>query len=349
MRMRALRGRRMALAAAGLLVAGALTGCRNGGAPFAYSGVARGDIGMAPTSPAFAQVAAGQRMAADPKGHVTFVTSSPVPAGSTEMMAPGTPLTMMSGQPIVGSGGVVYPVGYTQSGQIIMAAPAMNMPVHHMSAPTMSMPTPSGPTMPTVSAPAVTMPTSVPTSGTSGQPMLLLIQGPNGPQYVIAEVLGAAPTAAAPIIPAPTPAAPAPIIPPPTVMPAAAPAPASSGTPFPATTPVTLPAIPNPEPAATPTFDPPPPVNVSAPMLPPIPPAPTDSGKKAPDRLPPGVNAKPPAGPVLPVVHAPEPMLGTFPAAPAKVPAPTTKLPSATGAVEGDIPPAPIFVPAPPR
>jgi hypothetical protein len=334
----------VALAAAGLLAAGALTGCRNGATPFAYSGVARGDIGMAPTSPAFAQVAAGQRLAADPKGHVTYMTS-PMPAGSTEMMAPGTPLTMtqMTGQPIVGSGGVVYPVGYTHGGQMIMAAPTTGMQQVH----TMPMtPTQTGPVMPTSAPQPTGMPTGAATFGPGGQ-MLLMIQGPNGPQYAIAEVLGPVTAAPQPMMPAPAPAAPTAVVPPPIVMPAAAPAMTSSGTPFAATTPP--PAMPVPEPVVAPTIEPPVPASVAAPILPPIPPAPSDTGKKAPDPLPPGVNVKPPAGPVLPVVHAPEPMLGTFPAAPSKAPSRTSKLPPATGAVEGDIPAAPIFVPAPPR
>src|SRR5215207_7813674 len=118
---RAPRRRRPAvLAAAGLLAAGALTGCKTG-APYAYTGVTRGDAGAVPMSPAFAHVAAGQKMPADLKfvpGAPTIVIPSgaamPPADGQSVTTAPGTPMIMApmpAGQPLVGSGGVVYPAG----------------------------------------------------------------------------------------------------------------------------------------------------------------------------------------------------------------------------------------------
>jgi hypothetical protein len=347
------------LAAAGLLAAGALTGCQSG-APYAHTGVARGDMGYVATSPAFAQVAAGHRLAADPKGAVTLLASSPMSSGQHELVAPGTHLAMtqMTGQPVVGSGGVVFPIGYVHAaGQVMM--PGSTTPGTSMSMPasssTMTMASPQPMMMSSHPMPAIP-----PAAGATGQQMLLLVQGPNGPQYLIAEVLGQ------PMMAMPAPATAPMVMPAPGIVPAAAPpAPSSPATPTTGTTPFAAaaplpapvvappaatpvlpelpPTTPAPDTAPAPTFNPPPPTAIPLPPLPP-PPAP-DAGVKAPDPLPPGVSGKPPAGPVLPVKHAPEPSLGTFPTPPTPSPTPSAKLPPATGAVEGDIPEAPIFLP----
>src|SRR4051794_34831851 len=54
---------RRLLAAAGVLTAGALSGCQTPGGQYAHAGVSRGDLmGTAPLSPAFAQVNAGRHL-----------------------------------------------------------------------------------------------------------------------------------------------------------------------------------------------------------------------------------------------------------------------------------------------
>jgi hypothetical protein len=338
MRNRAHRVRRRAvLAAAGLLAAGALTGCKAGGMPFAYAGVARGDVGCVPASPALAHAAAGQHMDLKfvPGAPTTILPSCPgVPGGDgmTMTASPGAPMAsapLPPGPPVVGSGGLVYPVGSAPTtGQVTPAsAPGPSLPSPGMS--TVAAPAPA--VMPFQSVPTMVAQSgaSLPTYNPSavGQQMILLVNGPNGPQYVIAEVMGSAP--------APVPAMPMPVTPAASTMPAA---PTAMNTPM---TPATFATAPEPLPA--PTFTAPPPAAIPMPALPPAPaPAvvPVDMGAKAPD-------AKPPAGPVLPASGTSAPSLGSFPPPPAPGQFRAAKLPAATGVTDDDIPAAPAFVPAP--
>jgi len=309
--------------------AGLLSGCQTAGSQFANPGVARGDGSTATvvTSPAFAQVAAGQNLV--PVSHPTVMPGR-IPmsaAGQPQMMLSSVPTftgqPMVVGPAVMGSGGLVYPVAYVPAG----SQPMMTTQVMSSSAGTVAT---SQPVMMS-SVPVM------PAAGTAGQPTLSVVHGPNGLQYVITEVVGPAPpasaaTAAPAALPQPAPAsvAPAPE--------AVAPAPA-----------IEFPAEP-------PTFRAPPPTSIP---LPPIPPAPTPlpatgppeaAAPMAPAPLPPAVGAKPPTGAVLPASNVSGPSLGSFPPVPTVTlpPAPAAaKLPPATGVADDDIPPAPVFVPVP--
>jgi hypothetical protein len=313
MRNRAPRGRRRAaLAAAGLLAAGALSGCQSGSAPYAYSGVARGDVGLVPTSPAFAQVAAGQRFPADLKyvpGAPTTVIPSPrsVPADC---------------QPVVGSGGVVYSASRSPgagSGSMPGAATAPGSPGLMAASSTVALPT--VPTVASVPAPAG--------AWTGGQQTILLVNGPNGPQYVIAEVLGSAPA------------------PMPNTSVAPATTAVTNGPPAASAPPTPLPTVASVAPidrAPAPTFNPPPPPAI--PMPPPLPtPAPAvvpvEISRKTPDPLPPAI--KSPPDPVLPVSAESGPSPDSSPPGTFR----PAKLPKATAVTDDDIPPAPAFLPVP--
>jgi len=293
MRNRAPRGRRRAvLAAAGFLAAGALTGCQTG-PPYAYSGVARGDIGTVPTSPAFARVAAGQKMPADfkyiPGAPIVVIPSAPAtpaPDAHSIPTSAGTPL--ISAQPVVGSGGVVYPAGG--------AVP--------------------GPSIPAMSGQAV-VPLALYTPSSVGQQTILLVNGPNGPQYVIAEVMGSAP--------APVPMTGAAVTPAGTVMPAPV---------------VQPPAAVVPDRAPAPTLNLPPPAAIPVPATAPTPaPAvvPVAMGVKAPE---PATGVKAPTGPVVPASGISGPTLESPPG-----PFRAAKSPPAPGIEDEPIPPAPAFVP----
>jgi hypothetical protein len=294
MRNRAPRGRRRAvLTAAGLLAAGALTGCQTG-PPYAYTGVARGDVGACPVSPAFARVAAGQKLPADvkyiPGAPIVVIPSGPVtpaPDAHSITTATGTPLIsapMPSGQPLVGSGGVVYPAG---------GAPQLQA-------------------VPPMSGQAV-VPLALYTPSSVGQQTILLVNGPNGPQYVIAEVMGSAP---APV---------------PTGMPVM---PASTAMPAPAVAP-TIAVVPDQAPA--PTLNPPPPAAIPLPPMPAPAVVPVAMGVKAPE---PAAGVKAPTGPILPASGVSGPNLDSPPA-----PFRAAKSPPAPGIEDEPIPPAPAFVP----
>jgi hypothetical protein len=248
-------------------------------------------------SPAFARVAAGQKMPADlkyiPGAPIVVIPSGPpTPAPDTHSIptSTGTPLIsgpMPSAQPLVGSGGVVYPAGAA-------------MP---------------GPSIPAMSGPAV-VPLALYTPSSVGQQTILLVNGPNGPQYVIAEVMGSAP----------------------------APVPAMTGAPvMPASTVMPAPAVPPtgavvPDQAPAPTLNPPPPAAIPVPPMPPTPaPAvvPVAMGVKAPETV---TGVKAPTGPILPAAGVSVPSLespGPFRAA---------KAPPAPGIEDEPIPPAPAFV-----
>src|SRR4051812_40727878 len=78
---------RRLLAAAGVLTAGALSGCQTPGGQYAHAGVSRGDLmGTAPLSPAFAQVNAGRHL--PPAGTTVGpaeMTSGSMPSGTMVM------------------------------------------------------------------------------------------------------------------------------------------------------------------------------------------------------------------------------------------------------------------------
>ena len=311
------------LAGGGLLAAGLLSGCQGAGTQLVGTWGGRGDSTAAPAtmpaSPAFAQAAAGQGL----------------PAGSQVMMAnrPGQPGMMPVGQPImtqqgfVGPGTLGYPVGY---------APAAGMPQQMMMVPQPQPMMMSAPPMmagPVMSSPTPTLSWGTPTPGAT--PTVSIVQGPNGPQYVITEVFNSPPVGqpAFTVVPTPTPAQVP--IPAPIPLPVQMPVPVVYSTP-----------------PGNPTFNPPPPETIALPTPPampapsPAPPAPI----LAPEVLPPTVSsAKPPtSGAVLPASSVTGPSLGAFPAVPMATPptaGPKLPAPSKTATDDDFIPPAPVFVP----
>jgi hypothetical protein len=315
MRQRALNGRRALWAGAGVFAM--LTGCQGAGTQLVQPGASREPVAMSgamPTSPAFSQVAAGQSL---PMGMRSGGNVMPVAQGQPMVMMnnvptyTGQPVVMnqpiMANQPLVGSGGMVYPVGYTPGGPAPVGQPVMGGQV--MQGPMMSQP-------------AMMMP--------SGTPGLSVIQTPTGPQYV------ATPTELTPTVAAPV------------QVPASVPAPIPGPAPAPAPAPIPGPAPTYAAPAATPSFVAPPPAAIPAPALPAGLPVEAPAFK-APDPLPPTVGAVPTpsaGGAVLPAAASDGPRLGSFPTPPAPTPSGGVKLPPATGAIDDDIPPAPIFVPA---
>ena len=240
--------------------------------------------------------------------------------------------TPVATTPVAGSGGIVYPLNYAPP-----AGPAMLPPTMTVSTPPMMTQQPmmmsiQYPMMPATHHPAPT-----------GQQSLLLINGPNGPQYLIAEVIGQVQSQpAAPVMTAPV--SYAPVIQSPTVMmPAPQPEALAPPTPTPVS-PVVAPASPPaPAPAAAPTLIAPPPAPVPMPAMPPIP-GPVDMSMKTPGSLPAEVNMKAPGGPVLPAVDVSGP---SYPVPPVANAAYGPKLPPASGASDDEIPAAPVFVPAP--
>ena len=293
----ALRLRRAALAAVGV-AAGALAGCKSDcGSQYACHGVARGDMAptsaTSPTSPAFARVAAGQQMARTTVPGRMIGDETVVMTQSTPVFTPQT--STASSTPITGSGGMVYPLNYAPA-----AGPAM-LP------PTMTVPAPQMMTHQTMMMPMqqqMMHPGHHP--GSTGQQSLLLINGPHGPQYLIAEVLGqvqmqpTAPVMTAPVSYAPAAAAPTIVMPAPQPE-ASTPPPAANVAP--ASAPVSPPASP---PAAAPSLVAPPPASVPMPAMPPIP-GPVDTSMKTPGSLPTEVSSKAPSGPVLPAADVSAP------------------------------------------
>lgn len=357
---------RRGLAAAGVLAAGVLTGCHSPN-QFLHTGVARGDsAGSGLSTSMVVRPPVERTLAATPgAGGMMVASADPVQPVTT---MPGTPVADFA--PITNGGDVVF-----QSGSATPTAPAPMPPAPPVTVqvgatlPPPTMPVQPGaiPPMPvqaiTVQATGVTPATqqaaipgtpvtttmampAAPVHGT-GTPILMLIQGPNGPQYVITEVLSVvplpSPTATpAPIpapmpIPASAPAAPmtasAPVRPTP-VMPAAAAMPEPG--PAPVVTPVALPpAEPGspvkPAPDPMPTLTAPPPAAIPTPT-----PSTSPIGMKSPDSLPKTVSLKPSGGPELPP-------MGTDGSAVTQAPGP--KLPPTTGPMEDDIPSAPVFLP----
>jgi hypothetical protein len=314
--------------------AGLLCGCQSTGTQFATPGVARGDMmlgspGQVVTSPAFAQIAAGQQIAA----------RMPTPAAGQPMMMSAVPTytgqPVIVGPPVMGSGGLVYPVAYVPASQLPAGTPTM-MTSSSMAAVPQAMPANTVVQSQPVMLSSVPV---MPAAGTTGQPVITVVNGPNGPQYVITtEVMGSAP-------PAP-PAASAPVV---TVPAAPAPVPAPPAPEVSTPAPIVEPS------GDAPTFTAPPPASVP---MPPIPPAPTPlpagssagepAAPKTPASLPPTVGVKPPNGPVLPAAHAAPPSLGSFPPVPTTTPPATApKLPPPTGVADEEIPAAPVFIPAP--
>jgi hypothetical protein len=310
MQIRAKRLRRAAMAAGAVAAAG-LAGCQSAGTHFAQGGVARGETYA--NSSAVAQKQSSQQMMIAPG---TASGQTMMTAGQPGMMIPGQPLPanqtmMMSGPPMVGSGGTVYPVNYTPAAgpQMMQVMPTNFTP-----------PTMPGPAMmQTQQQVTATLPV---TPGAIGQPTIMLVNGPNGPQYVITEMVSQSPApTGAQMIPAPTmaasttftPAMPAPVMPAPTMptMPAPAmPAPIMPA----ATTPAPVVSAPSALPAPiTPVMTPTAFSDVAPAPLPTPTPTPIASPSPAPTPMPP---------PIVP--------------APAPAPAPTFT------------PPAPINVPTPP-
>jgi hypothetical protein len=323
---------RRSLAAAGVLTAGLLSGCQTGGANYAHTGVARGDAaGSMPTSPAFAQINAGRNLPMTPATGGMMMSSN----GSMAAM-PSNPM-VASGQPVMGSGGMVYPVSYSPTGPTSMHNGTMPIPTTVVQ----QMPTPTAAPAMMSSGSAMPAGTMIPTPAAptgNGQQTLLLIQGPNGPQYVISEVISSTPLPAAggTSVAVPQPGT---VI---TTGPVTMSAPTET---ISAPQPTSAPA-PAPEPVApaAPTFAPPPPVNVPMPSMNPT--APPEISFKAPATLPQTVSANKPTGPVLPVSGTTGPSLGSYPAAPTMTPTSGPRLPAASGVSDDEIPAAPVFLPS---
>lgn len=309
MRNERFRFTRTAWTGAGVLLAGLLTGCQGSGVQ-----VIRGDgTGLPPqasnvNTPAFAQVAAGQNL----------------PTGTNPMVVNRMPTQpLVAGQPVVGSGGAVYPLQGAPHQPMMVAQPQpmlMQPPQQHMM---VAQPQPQ---------PQPTMVQGQP----YGQP-IGIVQTPTGPQYVYAE----APTPGMPVQGAPT----SPIVantPPTTIAP-------PSGVPSVPTPATNVPSYT--APVGHPTFVAPPPTTIPMPNLhipnPTMPAganyAPSEtSGARAPEPLPPTVTVKP-IGVALPNTQPLNPALGGYPTAPALVPTGGVKLPTPTRAVDDEIPDAPIF------
>jgi hypothetical protein len=291
------RRTRTALASAGFLAAGFLTGCQGG--PQIMRGDGTNNVQPITTpmvnSPAFAQVAAGQNL----------------PTGNTQLMAnrmPNQPL--VAGQPVLGSGGAVYPVNGS--------APQPNMV--------------AGPQNPIVMQPAPIV-QAPPQAQGMGQ-IVGVMQTPNGPQYVYAETPAPVPTSPIVTNTPPVTIAPPPIIA--TEQPALT-APPSYNVP---TGPPTFVAPP-------PTTITVPVLNTAAPTTPPSF-APSETSYRAPELLPSTVTMRP-AGVTLPSNTPANPPLGSFPGAPVSPKAPVlqtgVKLPAIGRPVDDDIPDAPSFIP----
>jgi hypothetical protein len=310
-----------------LMFAGAVAvfgaGCQAGSTQFASPFGYRDTMtpSTVPASPAFAQVAAGQHL---PVGAM---------AQRPGMMQGYQPQGMIAGgPPIVGSGGMVYPVGYlpsTSQPQMPMMAghqPMMNHAMQPMQQPMMQQ-TMQQPTMqqgqmhpqmmgsmPVHPHMAGMLPVQSQSPAPS-QPQVTVVQGPNGPQYVYTEVVSSptAPHGAG----LPT-------------------APAGNTTTFEVPLPNTIPApaLPASATVPSPSFAPSESTSVRPPeMLPPLDP----------------IGKAPTNGAMLPAtvpVHSPA--LGTFPATPASnatIPV-GAKLPAPKPATDDDIPPAPVFIPS---
>jgi hypothetical protein len=283
--------------------------------------------GTMPMSPAYAQINAGRNLPMTPASGGMMMSST----GSMAMMPSNQMIA--SGQPIMGSGGMVYPVGYSPAGPMPMHSGTMPIPTTVVQ----SMPTPAA--VPTMMSSSSAMPagTVVPAPAAptgNGQQTLLLIQGPNGPQYVISEVISSTPLSTTPGAPITVPA-------PGTVITTA---PVTTAPAEPMSTPPTV-TIPAPEASvpAAPTFVAPPPVTVPMPSMNPT--ASPEISFKAPATLPQTVAGTKPTGPVLPATGTTGPSLGSFPAAPAMTPASGPRLPTASSVTDDDIPSAPVFLP----
>jgi len=322
MGMRAFKLSRRAVLAASALAAGTLVGCQSTGQQFAQPGVARGDH-KSPTSPAFAQVEAGRQLTNSGRMSPQMaIQNQPTMMSPSMVMASNQ--TGNQGMPVMGSGGMVYPVAYVGSGQ---TTPQQMMPMQSMTQqmmPMQSMPQqgmmtmhsmPQSAMMPAQQSPGIVMPASA----AAGQPLYMIVNGPNGPQYVQVESAPGAGTSMSA-------------------------APGTMSVPTAGQT-ITMSA---PEPAlapspAAPTFIAPPPAFVPTPT---VAPAPIEMSSKPPETLPKSVSAKPPTGPVLPASDTTGPSLGAFPAAPSAAPSVGPKLPHSNGATDDFIPSAPVFLPS---
>ncbi len=164
-----------------------------------------------------------------------------------------------------------------------------------------------------------------------GQATIGIINGPNGPQYVILDGMPGTISmpASSPVIPV----SPPPIVSTPTLTaPQNVPAPIVEANYSP--------------PTGQPTFSPPAPASVPIPAMPQLPGA--VEPPKLPEFAPAGALPKSPSGPTLPAASDNKAGLGAYPTPPMAAPnsAPMLpKLPPATGPVEDDIPAAPIFLP----
>lgn len=292
------------LAAVGL-AAGTLVGCQSTGQQFAQPGVARGDL-KSPVSPAFAQIEAGRQMT-NGSGRM-----SPQMVMQQPMMA--SHHANQRGIPALGSGGIVYPVANVGNGQphmqqqmmTMQGMPQQMMPMQQMQQPII---------MTMQASPGMLMPAP------AGQPIFMIVNGPNGPQYVQVDSVLPAPSSPVSMT---VPMAPGQVI----GLPAPEPAPAQGR----------MPATP-----AAPTFTAPPPAFVPTPTPAP---APIEMSSKSPKNLATSVSAKSPTGLVLPANDTAGPTLGTFPAAPAVAPSAANVLPQPNAVSSDDfIPSAPVFLP----
>ena len=199
------------LAGAGLCLSG-LVGCQAPGTQFAspFAGAQAMDHpnmpAMMPASPAFSRVQAGQNLPMMQPGMMAPQTQMQMvyPQGMPQMQM-GYPQGMVQQsqpQPVMGSGGWVYPVGYQQPG---MMQPQMQMapqypPQYPQQYPPQTFAPPPGPA--TLYTPAAAV-----TPAPAPQPNVSVIQGPNGPITVTTELFDQPPPAqgGAPTFNAPAP------------------------------------------------------------------------------------------------------------------------------------------------
>lgn len=188
------RSGRSILAGAGIFLS-ALTGCQTPGTQVAMPwGNARQPdqpnavAGTMPTSPAFGRVQAGQSLPMMQQGMM------PQQMMAAAYPQPGMmPQQMMAQQPVMGSGGMVYPVSYQQPGQPpMMMAPPMQQQIMAPQQINYA-PPPGSATLYTPAAPVTQAPPVVPAAPVPG---VTVTQGPNGPITVTTEILDQPPTAA---------------------------------------------------------------------------------------------------------------------------------------------------------
>ena len=181
------------LAGAGLCLS-ALAGCQAPGTQFAspFAGTAMDHPNapaMMPASPAFSRVQAGQNLPMmAPQQMMAPGYPQGMPSVQMGMPMPGYPqgMAQQQQQPMMGSGGMVYPVGFQQ------AQPQMQMAPQYQQ---QTFAPPPGPAMVYTPAPTAPVTQAPPPVVTGAQPGVQVIQGPNGPITVTTEIFDQPPTA----------------------------------------------------------------------------------------------------------------------------------------------------------